>query len=115
MEIRADLKAKTAEAALQKATAEMYAKEFNDYIKLNKEITDAIKDIKVHSNNYITRVESSPPPAVADGGTFELVPAGVPGGMPDNTAMSGMPGYENSTAGGTTADSPTGTGDPAGR
>jgi len=31
MSIRADLKAKTAEAALQKATAEIYAREFNNY------------------------------------------------------------------------------------
>lgn len=81
------------EAALQKATAEMYAQQFNNYIQLNKEIADAIKKVKVQSNTYIDSVEASRPPAVADGISFVLIPPGVPKAVPS------LPGYQNYSAG----------------
>jgi len=99
MGIRADLKNKTAEAALNKATSEMYAKQFNDYIQLQREITDAIKTIKVQSNNYIQTIEASGPPA-ADGVTFVLVPSGVP------KALSFATGFQNYSAGGAVPRAP---------
>ena len=74
--IRADLDKYKAEAALQKASAEMYAQQFNNYIQLNKEIADAIKKVRVQSNTYIDSIEVSQPP-VADGDSFVLIPPGV--------------------------------------
>jgi hypothetical protein len=86
--IRADLNKYKAEAAMQKASAEMYAQQFNDYIKLNREIADAIKKVRVQSNTYIDSVEVSQPP-VADGNSFVFIPHGLP------KAMSTVPGYQN--------------------
>jgi hypothetical protein len=95
MGIRADLKAKTAEAALQKAAADQHLKQFQDYINLNKDISNAIQNVKIKSSNYIQSVETSPPPVISDGGTVVLVPAGVPNGA----AVPGLPGYKNYSAG----------------
>lgn len=89
--IRADLDKYKAEAALQKASAEMYALQFNNYIQLNKEIADAIKKVRVQSNTYIDSVEVSQPP-VADGDSFVLIPPGVPKAVPR------LPGYQNYSA-----------------
>ncbi|MEI7816168.1 MAG: hypothetical protein WCI45_03140 [Desulfuromonadales bacterium] len=94
--IRADLDKYKAEAALQKASAEMYAQQFNNYIQLNKEIADAIKKVRVQSNTYIDSVEVSQPP-VADGDSFVLIPPGVPKALPR------LPGYQNYSAGRTSA------------
>lgn len=105
MSIRADLKAKSAEAALQKATTEQYAKEFADYIQLNKEIADAIKTVKVQSNNYIQTIDSAPPPPAADGDTVVLVPAGVPVGPP-LPGMSKLTNFSTGRAGPGTAGDP---------
>ncbi len=105
MGIRADLTAKTIEAQQQKDTAGMYARQFNDYIKLNKEIADAIQNVKIKSNNYIQAIESSSPPAVRDGGNVVLVPAGVPAGP----AVPALSGFKNHSSGGTSARAP---GDP---
>lgn len=96
--IRAEREKYKAEAALQKATTEMYALQFNNYIQLNKEIADAIRKVKVQSNTYIDSVEVSQPPVVADGDSFILITPGVPKGLP------GLSGYKNYTAGGTSAD-----------
>jgi hypothetical protein len=96
--IRADLDKYKAEAALQKASAEMYAQQFNSYIQLNKEIADAIKKVRVQSNTYIDSVEVSQPP-VADGDNFVLIPAGVSKAVP----ASNVPGYKNYSAGRTGA------------
>lgn len=96
--IRADLEKYKSEAALQKASAEMYALQFNNYIQLNKEIADAIKKVKVQSNTYIDSVEASQPPVVTDGDSFVLIPPGV------SKAVSSLPGYKNYSAGGTSAD-----------
>lgn len=97
--IRADLDKYKTEAALQKASAEMYALQFNNYIQLNKEIADAIKKVRVQSNTYIDSVEVSQPP-VADGDSFVLIPPGVPKAVPR------LPGYKNySTGGASTAPS----------
>ena len=95
--IRAERDTYKTEAALQKATAEMYAQQFNNYIQLNREIADAIKKVKVQSNTYIDSVEASQPPAVADGGSFILIPPGVPKTMPR------LSGYQNYSTGGTGA------------
>lgn len=94
--IRADLDKYKAEAALQKASAEMYAQQFNNYIQLNKEIADAIKKVRVQSNTYIDSIEVSQPP-VADGDSFVLIPPGVPKAVPR------LPGYQNYSTGGTSA------------
>ena len=94
--IRADLDKYKTEAALQKASAEMYALQFNNYIQLNKEIADAIKKVRVQSNTYIDSVEVSQPP-VADGDSFVLIPPGVPKAVPR------LPGYKNYSAGGASA------------
>ncbi len=92
--IRADLDKYKAEAALQKASAEMYALQFNNYIQLNKEIADAIKKVRVQSNTYIDSVEASQPPVVADGDSIILIAPGVPKAVPR------LPGYQNYSAGG---------------
>jgi hypothetical protein len=97
--IRSDLKKYQAEAELQKATASMYAQQFNNYIQLNKEIADAIKKVKVQSSTYIDSVEVSQPP-VDDGGSFVLIAHGLPKALPS------MPGYTNYTTGGAAANSP---------
>ena len=96
--IRADLDKYKAEAALQKASAEMYAQQFNNYIQLNKEIADAIKKVRVQSNTYIDSIEVSQPP-IADGDSFVLIPHGVPKAVPR------LPGYQNYSASGTSAAS----------
>jgi len=92
-DIRADRDKYKTEATLQKASAEMYAQQLNNYIQLNKEIVDAIKKVRVQSNTYIDSVEASKPPVVADGGSFVLIPHGLPQGM------SGLPRYQNYTSG----------------
>ena len=94
--VRADLDKYKAEAALQKASAEMYAQQFNNYIQLNREIADAIKKVRVQSNTYIDSIEVSQPP-VADGDSFVLIPHGVPKAVPR------LPGYQNYSAGRTGA------------
>lgn len=97
MGIRANLQIKTTEAALNKATTEMYAQQFNEYIKLNKETADAIKAIRIHSNNYIQAVENSKPD-LADGDNFVLVPAGVPAGMSVGATLPGLSRFKNNSA-----------------
>lgn len=89
--IRAELEKQKADALFQKNTAELYAKQFNAYIKLNKDIADAIKTIKVLSNTYISNIEASKPPAVNDGDSFVLISSGVPN-VSTNTYM---PKYKN--------------------
>lgn len=89
--IRAEREKFRTEAALQKATAEMYAQQFNNYIQLNREIADAIKKVRVQSNTYIDSVEVSQPP-VPDGDSFVLVPAGL------SKTLPGLPGYKNYSA-----------------
>jgi len=97
--IRADLNKYKAEAAMQKASAEMYAQQFNNYIQLNKDIADAIKKIRVQSNTYIDSVEVSQTP-VADGNSFVLIPHGLPKAMPT------VPGYQNYSTSGTSPTPP---------
>ena len=64
---------------------------------LNREIADAIKNIRVVSNNYIQSIESDPPPGVPDGGTVVIINPGVP------KAMSSVPKFTNySTIGAST-------------
>ena len=61
---------------------------------LNREIADAIKNIRVVSNNYIQSVESDPPPGVPDGGTVVIINPGVPKAMPS------VPKFTNHSASG---------------
>lgn len=61
--------------ASAKATTEMYAKAYNDNQKLQEDITHAVKNIRVVSNNYIQSVEEAPAPV---GPVVTLVPAGLP-------------------------------------
>jgi len=89
MSIRSDLKTRTAELALQKATAEQTAKQFNEYIVLQKGIADAISSVKIKSNNYIQGIEVSPPPAADDGDVVVLLRGG---------ALSGVSGFKNNSA-----------------
>jgi len=75
----------------------MYVKQWNDNAVLQREVADAIKKIKVQSNNYITTVENSPPVG-ADGDTVVLM-------RPDQA--NHLPGgFENHTSGGVGADTP---------
>ena len=68
---------------------------FEAYLKLNQEITDAVKKIKITSNNYVTTVENSPPPA--DGTRFVFMSASsvrtqtylAPGRFSNNSSGSG--------------------------
>lgn len=59
------------------------------------EVVDAVRKIKIQSNNYISSIETAPAPAVADGGSVLL----VPGGMPDlDKAIALFGGYSASRA-----------------
>jgi hypothetical protein len=80
-----------------RATAQMYTDAWNRNEQLQKGIVDAVKNIWVQSNNYISAVESDPPPVVPDGGTIMLVAAGVP-----KTATS-LSGFKNNSSGRTSA------------
>lgn len=81
--------------ALATATTAMYAKQLNDNIALQREVTDAIKSIRINSTNIIRTIEAQPPPAVDDGADFVL----VPGGLPNSAPLPGLPGYSDYTAG----------------
>ena len=91
---RAALRLSEAQA---KETAKMYADAWNRNEQLQKGIADAVKNIRVQSNNYITSVESDPPPVIPDGGTVVLVAAGVP-----ETSAS-LSGFKNNSSGRTSA------------
>lgn len=110
MSIRADLAAREKEVALQKATAEQNAKELNDYAQLQKDIANAVGNIKVKSNNYIRTIETAPAPAVADGAPVILIAGGVPVGG----AVSGMPEFQNRSSSGATPRTSGGFGDQKG-
>lgn len=98
----ADRSALRKEVALQKAQTDAIATQFNSYIQLNKEIADAIRRVKVQSNNYIQQIETAPTPVAAVGGSIPFIPSGVPQGVP------GMPGFANNSSGRTAAEPPPG-------
>jgi hypothetical protein len=55
----------------------------DEYIKLNREIVDAIKKIKIQSNTVIQRIENDPVPVPpADGGALPFIAPGVPEALP---------------------------------
>ena len=55
----------------------------DEYIKLNREIVDAIKKIKIQSNTVIQRIENDPVPVPpADGGALPFIAPGVPQALP---------------------------------
>lgn len=81
--------------AVAQASLKMYAQQLNDNIALQREVTDAIKNIRINSTNIIRTIESAPPPAVADGADFVL----VPGGMPVGQALPGLSGYGDYSSG----------------
>lgn len=65
------------------------------YQQTIQEVVDAVRKIKIQSNNYISSIDTAPPPAVADGGSVLL----VPGGMPDlDKAIALFGGYSASRA-----------------
>jgi hypothetical protein len=86
--------------ALAEATTKMYADAWNRNARMQKEIVDAVKKIRVQSNNYIEAVESAPSPAVPDGGAVVLVAPGVPAAVPD---LSGFADYSAGRTGPATA------------
>jgi hypothetical protein len=96
--IRDDLanQKKATEAA--KAATKMYADAWNNNQQLQKEITDAVKQIRVESNTYIDRVETAAPPVVPDGGSIVFIAPGVP---VSNTGLSGFAGYSAGRTGAT--------------
>ncbi len=96
----AERKALRLSEAQAKETVKMYADAWNRNEQLQKGIADAVKNIRVQSNNYITTVESDPPPAVPDGGTIVLVAAGVPEAVP------GLPRFKNHSSSRTSAAPP---------
>lgn len=95
MAIRADLKAAKTEAALHKSAAEQAAKQFSDYVTLQKGIADAIQNVKIKSNNYIQAIESAPPPEADDGDPVVL----VPGGLPVGATLPRLSGFPNNSTG----------------
>lgn len=96
--IRADLKAKTAEVELSKATVQMYADAWNRDVQLKKEIADALKTIRIQSNNYIETIETSAPPAAPDGAIIQFIAPGLP-----TASLPGVPVFPNRSTGRTTA------------
>jgi len=84
---RAQLKDKIELLELDKRRAEQQAADAihqrNEYIKLNREIVDAIKKIKIQSNNFIQTIENDPAPVPpADGGALPFIAPGVPEALP---------------------------------
>lgn len=57
-------------------------------LKLQEGITNAIKKIRVVSNNYIQSVEDGPTPVIPDGGRINLVAGGVPEALPSAPVMA---------------------------
>lgn len=90
-----------ASEALATQTTKMYADVWNRNQQLQREIVDAIKKIRVESNTYIDRVETSPPPVVPAGGSIAFIAPGVP-----TTTLPAMPGAADNLAGGTSAAAP---------
>lgn len=61
----------------------------DEYIKLNREIVDAIKKIKIQSNTVIQRIENDPVPVPpADGGALPFIAPGVPQALPPSDPAS---------------------------
>lgn len=97
------------ERATLKANAEAMAKQVMDanhkaalaeaaqvqYQQTIKEVVDAVRKIKIQSNNYISQIDTAPPPAGADGDSVLL----VPGGMPDlDKTLALFTGYSSGRA-----------------
>ena len=61
----------------------------DEYIKLNREIVDAIKKIKIQSNTVIQRIENDPVPvSPTDGGALPFIAPGVPQALPPSDPAS---------------------------
>lgn len=61
----------------------------DEYIKLNREIVDAIKKIKIQSNTVIQRIENDPVPVPpADGSALPFIAPGVPQALPPSDPAS---------------------------
>ena len=78
--------------ASAKATVTMLLESAERSAKLSREIADAIKNIRVESNTYVTSVDNGPPPNVPDGGTVVITAPGLP--MP---TLPGVPFANSST------------------
>lgn len=100
--IRSELKTEQDKRKLSDATVQMYAKAFNDNKQLQEDIVNAIRSIKVQSNNYIKTIETSHPPAfTGTGDVVMLIPPGLP-----TAPAAGMPGDKSVTPGGDGAITP---------
>ena len=80
--------------ALAEATTKMYADAWNRNDQLQRGIVDEIRKIRVQTNNYITAIDSSPAPKVADGVTFQLVSPG----LPQTYTLPSLPQFANNTS-----------------
>lgn len=84
---RAELRDQIELLELDKQRAEQRASDAihqrDEYIKLNREIVDAIKKIKIQSNTVIQRIENDPVPVPpTDGGALPFIAPGVPEALP---------------------------------
>jgi hypothetical protein len=93
--IRADLAEQKQATEAAKATTKMYADAWNRNQQLQKELTDAVKQIRIESNTYIDRVETTAPPVVPAGGSITFIAPGVP---MSNAGLSGFTGYSTGRA-----------------
>jgi hypothetical protein len=77
--------------ALSDATVKIYADVWNSNAALQKEIINAVKQIRVESNAYIDTVEAAAPPVVPAGGSIAFIAPGVP--VPAAAGLSRFAGY----------------------
>lgn len=97
-----------AEQRAIKAALEQQVKAFDDYVRLNAQIAENIKKIKVNSNVYIENIEREKRPEVPAGSTVTLIPAGMP-----KADLSAMP-EDGSAPGRDASSAPKSGSDPAG-
>lgn len=87
--LRVSVAAATEKQKLAESQTAMYVKQWNDNAVLQREVADAIKKIKVQSNNYISTVEVSGPVGT-DGESVVLMrpdqAINLPTGFGDNSA-----------------------------
>ena len=72
-------------------TVKMYADAWNRNAQLQENITNAIQKIRVESNTYIDRIETSAPPVAAAGDSIIFIAPGMPKAVP------GLPVIPNNT------------------
>lgn len=73
--VQEEQRRKVDEANHRAALAEAAQQQYQQTIR---EVVDAVKRIRIQSNNYISGIETAPAPDVPDGGRVVLVPGGMP-------------------------------------